>query len=107
MAPTYSCDYCRATIDPASADALIARVHRHVDVDEWGDDPDLLISGQHLTFRFCSQQHMGTYLERIPLPASTPDEGTGAAKTFGIVLLTLAGLALCAYGVFSAVRDFL
>jgi len=107
MPETYTCDYCRAAIDPSSDAALITRVHRHVDPDEWADDPDLLESGQHLTLRFCSQQHMGTYMERVPLPASTANQDMGTAKSFGVVLLVLIGVALAGFGAFALVRDLL
>ena len=109
MAEAFSCDYCHATIDTTSDAALITRVHRHVDAADWGDDPDLLVSGQHLTLRFCSQQHMGTYMERIPLPAATPEKEMTFASAVSVVLLgivALAAVAVWVYGIVALVRDF-
>ena len=101
MTDTFSCDYCRGTIDISTDEALIVGVHRRVDAEEWGDQPDGLISGQQLEFRYCSQQHLGAHMERTPLPPVAIDDSGDAAAVFGcltLVLVGTAGIALMVYG---------
>lgn len=101
MADSVSCDYCRATIDIGSGNGLILSVHRNVDDWEWDDDS--WWSGRQDVFRYCSQQHAATYLERVELPSiqSPDDEGGEIAALFGclaLVLVGAAGVALMVYG---------
>ena len=101
MTDTFSCDYCRGTIDISTDNALIVGVHRRVDADEWDNKPDALMTGEQLAFRYCSQLHLGAHMERTPLPSVTIDDSGEVAAMFGclaLVLLGAAGVALMVYG---------
>ena len=112
MEDTYACDYCRAVIDTASDDSLIVEVRRRVDRDEWGDED--FVSGGRNVFRFCSQAHLATYMERTPLPAARSDddsEDLGVVAScllsvfFGLVFIALAAGSV--YGLYLLVQDLL
>jgi hypothetical protein len=91
---SYSCDYCRATIDTSSDLPLIVGVHRRVDDDEWADDT--FVSGESRWFRYCSQAHLAQHMARAPLPPvdlETHGAGKGLAWAVAgaLVLVVLAG----------------
>lgn len=101
MQQTHPCDYCRAAIDITSDSSLLIGVHRKVPASEWGNDADTLMSGDQLTLRFCSKEHLATYMERIPLPVANAEEDISGAEVFGWLLLiplALAAFALAVYG---------
>ncbi len=101
MTDTFSCDYCRSTIDISTDNALILGVHRRVDADEWDNKPDALITGEQLAFRYCSQHHLSAHMERTPLPSVAIDDSGEVTAMFGclaLVLLGAAGVALMVYG---------
>ena len=100
MTDTFSCDYCRATIDTATDVPLIVGVHRRVDAEDWDDTPAELASGEQLTFRYCSQQHLATHMERVPLPPVRIDESISA----GGVLIFFAAMLALALSVYGAVQ---
>lgn len=109
MASDYTCDYCRAVIDTASDESLIVTVHRRVDDDEWGDDD--FISGGTDVFRFCSQAHLTTYMERTPLPAARSENDSdddswivGCLVILPILVILLALAVGAAYGLYQLVR---
>lgn len=104
MTDTFSCDYCRGTIDTSTDAALIVGVHRRVDANEWGDDPDELVSGEQLVFRYCSQQHLGAHMERVPLPLVRIDDSVAAGAVLGCFGLTLVGAAVVALTVYGAIQ---
>jgi hypothetical protein len=96
---TFSCDYCRGTIDTSTDAALIVGVHRRVDSGEWDDDADELTSGEQLVFRYCSQQHLGAHMERVPLPPVRIDDSVSAGAVLGCSVLALVGTAVVALAV--------
>lgn len=101
---TFSCDYCRGTIETATDAALIVGLHRRVDPGDWGDDPDELASGEQLVFRYCSQQHLGAHMERVPLPPVRIDESISAGGMLGCAVAVLVGAAVLALTVYGAVQ---
>ena len=114
MGITATCDYCRATIDTSSDDALIVEVRRRVDADEWGDS--FIVSGGRDIFRFCSQAHLATYMERTPLPVARSeddnddDEESWIVACFVIlpIVVILIGLAVgAAFGLYQLVQAVL
>ncbi|WP_344771393.1 hypothetical protein [Aeromicrobium panaciterrae] len=102
MAETFLCDYCRAAIDPGLDSSLLVGVHRRVDADEWGDPPSEVVSGKEIAFRYCSQQHAGLHLERIPLPvfSRTEDDVTTEEAVWAVVVIGVVAAvgALAVYG---------
>lgn len=104
MTDTFSCDYCRATIDTTTDTALIVGVHRRVDANEWDDAPDELVSGERLTFRYCSQQHLGAHMERVPLPPVRIDDSVSAGGVAGCLALTLVIPVIVALTVYGGIQ---
>ncbi len=101
MPQTFLCDYCRASIDTSSDASILVGVHRKVPANEWGNDADTLMGGDQLTLRFCSKEHLATYMERIPLPAASAEEDISGTEALGWLLLiplALAAVTLAAYG---------
>lgn len=98
MSETFLCDYCRVAINPGSDSSLFVAVHRRVDADEWSDAPSEVLTGQELAFRYCSQQHAGQHLERVPLPLITTDDDVFGFEAFVAIIAGLGVLALAAYG---------
>lgn len=98
MTDTFLCDYCRAAINPGLDTSLLVGVYRRVDEDEWGDDSSTLVSGNEVTFRYCSQQHAAQHLERIPLPPISASDDAGALAAFVAVVVGLGLVALTVYG---------
>ncbi len=111
MASEYTCDYCRAAIDIGSDNSLIVSVHRRVDEDEWGDSD--FVSGGTDVFRFCSQAHLATYMERTPLPpahAEDNEEDMGPVGCLILFLIAVMFLALAigaAYGLYQLMQEVL
>lgn len=113
MAQQFPCDYCRATIDTSSDDALIVTVSRRVDDDEWEDD--VFISGVDHTFRFCKQEHLSAYMENTPLPPLTgeADDDGEDIGVVGCLVMAVVGAVLlallvgAAYGLYQLVTDLL
>ena len=108
MASEYTCDYCRATIDTTSDESLIVSVHRRVDHDEWGDSD--FISGGTDLFRFCSQAHLATYMERTLLPPARSEDDEELGLIGGLILFLIAVVILllasgAAYGLYQLVQD--
>lgn len=105
MPTAYLCHLCRQTIDTASAEAMLVVVHRRLDDDEWGDDEPL--GGSRDVLRFCSQDHLATYVSRHPLPPPLPDQDDDVPRwrevldgiTFWAVVLAVLGCFL--YGAVS------
>lgn len=65
------------------------------------------MTGQQVVLRSCGQQHLATYMERIPLPTVVVDDVSGA-QALGTLLACLVGLGALAVfgdGVVALVRD--
>jgi hypothetical protein len=101
---TFSCDYCRGTIDTFTDAALIVGVHRRVDAAEWDDRPDELVSGEQLAFRYCSQQHLSAHMERVPLPPVRIDDSVSPRAVLGCFVGVLLGGAVLALAVYGALQ---
>jgi len=101
---TFTCDFCGAAIDTSSDASLIIGVHRRIDADDWDSDLDELYSGDHRVFRYCSQQHLASHMERVPLPPVHIDHNTPTGAVAGCVAASIIGITFVALAVYGAIQ---
>jgi hypothetical protein len=100
-----TCDYCRATIDVHSQNGVIVTVHSNVDADDWDGSPDLIVSGETRTLRYCNQEHLATAMERVALARIQPEPKPGWLSVAVLMVLSVAVLAAATYGFVELARD--
>ncbi len=107
------CQLCRVPLDIESDATVLAEIYRLAPEASWERrDPDEA-SGDLQVLHACSQEHLGEYLSRFPLPpAIAPDDvdSLGIAEGIGCALAIVLALALmvgAAFGFYSLVDALL
>ena len=110
---TTVCRLCRVPLDIESEATVVAEIYRLVPEAYWDHlDPEEA-SADLQVLHACSQEHLGEYLSRFPLP---PPVATDDVDDFGLaggvgcalaILLVLALLVGAAYGFYSFVDALL